>query len=167
MTPEQRHRCMSRIRSKDTKPEMVVRRWLWAEGYRYRLNLKRLPGKPDIVLRRFHTVIFVNGCFWHGHEDKSCFRAPKSNVDFWNSKIQRNRERDKRNYLKLGEMGWNVIVVWECQLAPRCREDTLRAISYKLSKTYLDLQHRAYEVREDTVLMVADSEVKYGVGNCG
>lgn len=161
MTPEQRRRCMSSIHSKNTKPEMIVRRWLWAEGYRYRVNSKKLPGKPDIVLRRFHTVIFVNGCFWHGHEGKSCFRVPKSNVDFWNAKIQRNRERDNTNYRILGDMGWNVLVIWECQLTPKRRKETLMALSYKLSRTFLGLQSKSYRIEEDSSLMVAESEIEY------
>ena len=89
LTPQQRHRCMSRIRSKATKPEMAVRRWLWAHGYRYRLNVKSVPGKPDIVMRRYRTAIFVNGCFWHGHEGCSKFVMPKSNTAFWQAKITR------------------------------------------------------------------------------
>lgn len=94
MTPEQRHHCMSSIRSKNTKPEMVVRRYLFSRGFRFRVNVKRLPGTPDIVLRKYRTVIFVNGCFWHGHEGCKYFVLPKSNVEFWKDKIERNRRRD-------------------------------------------------------------------------
>lgn len=124
MTPEQRHRCMSRIRSKDTRPEMVVRRFLWSHGYRYRLHRKGLPGHPDIVLGRLRVAVFVNGCFWHGH---SCQRhIPASNVEFWTAKIARNRDRDYKNHSELESRGWVVIVLWECQLSRRtCREETL------------------------------------------
>ena len=95
MTGEQRRRCMSRIRGRDTKPELVVRRWLWRQGYRYRLYVKSLPGRPDIVMRKWRTVIFVNGCFWHGHK---CQRhRPATNAQFWQDKITRNHERDERN----------------------------------------------------------------------
>ena len=98
MTPSQRHYCMSRIRGKATKPELLVRHWLWSHGYRYRLNVKSVPGKPDIVLRKYRTAIFVNGCFWHGHEGCSLYSVPKSNTDFWIAKVQRNRERDQQEY---------------------------------------------------------------------
>ena len=103
MTPEQRHLCMSHIHSRDTKPELRVRHWLWSQGYRYRLNLKGVPGKPDIVMRRYRTAIFVNGCFWHGHEGCEKFKMPKTNVEFWEAKIRRNRERDCQNYQILKE----------------------------------------------------------------
>ena len=94
MSPQQRHKNMAAIRSADTKPEMTVRRWLHSRGFRYRLNHPRLPGHPDIVLRKYRTCIFVNGCFWHGHEGCRYFRLPKTNIDFWRTKIERNRERD-------------------------------------------------------------------------
>lgn len=139
MTPQQRHRCMSNIKSIDTKPEMVVRKWLWSEGFRYRLHVKSLPGTPDIVIRRLNTVIFINGCFWHGHIVGECYRAPKSNVKFWATKIQKNRERDANNYNVLKSQGWNVLVVWECQLNKKKRQETLRALSLKLSEILLKL----------------------------
>ena len=96
MTPAQRHRCMSLIRSKDTKPEIKVRKWLWFHGYRYRLCAKGVPGKPDIVMRRYRTAIFVNGCFWHGHEGCGKFKMPQSNVEFWEAKIKRNHRAQRR-----------------------------------------------------------------------
>lgn len=126
MTREQRHYCMSRIRGKDTRPEMVVRRWLHSEGFRYSLHSRRLPGCPDIVLRRYHTVIFINGCFWHGHPGCDNFRMPRSNVEFWQEKIRRNKERDAQEVAALEALGWNVIVVWECELSRRARDLTLR-----------------------------------------
>lgn len=118
MTKEQRHRCMSHIRSKDTKPEVRVRQELFRRGFRYRLNVKRLPGTPDIVLSRFRTVIFINGCFWHGHKGCSLFTMPKSNVEFWETKIMRNRRRDFVVTTMLEALGWNVITLWECELSP-------------------------------------------------
>ena len=126
MTREQRHYCMSRIRGKDTRPEMVVRRWLHSEGFRYSLHSRRLPGCPDLVLRRYHTVIFINGCFWHGHPGCDMFRMPRSNVEFWQEKIRRNKERDAQEVAALEALGWNVIVVWECELSRRARDLTLR-----------------------------------------
>jgi len=135
MTPEQRHRCMSRIRGRDTKPEMVVRRWLWRQGFRYRLYVKSLPGRPDIVLRKWRTVIFVNGCFWHGHD---CTKhRPTTHAQFWQDKINRNRERDARNQALLQAAGWHVIVVWECQLSPKNRVETLRELDLTLSRIVL------------------------------
>ena len=96
LTKEQRHRCMSAIKGKNTKPELLVRKFLFSRGFRYRLNHPRLPGHPDIVLRKYRTVIFVNGCFWHGHEKCKYFRPSKTNIDFWQKKIERNKERDKK-----------------------------------------------------------------------
>ena len=122
MTPEQRHKCMARIRSKNTKPEIMVRKYLFARGFRYRKNVRRLPGTPDIVLRKYRTVIFVNGCFWHGHEGCRYSHLPKSNVEFWRNKIERNKKRDLRERVELRRMGWHVIQVWECQLKPKERE---------------------------------------------
>lgn len=164
MTPQQRHRCMSSIKSIDTKPEMVVRRWLWSEGFRYRLHVKSLPGTPDIVIRKLKTVIFINGCFWHGHISGECFRAPKSNVQFWKTKIQKNRERDARNYEILKSSGWNVLVVWECQLNKKKKNDTLMALSLKLSEILLDLNGvKRYSIgnTNDDTMLVADSMSVY------
>ncbi len=136
-TPQQRHRCMSHIRSKDTKPELMVRNWLWSHGYRYRLNVKNVPGKPDIVMRRYRTAIFVNGCFWHGHEDCKYYRIPKSNTEFWENKINSNRQRDQKNYDILQQNGWQVLVVWECQLVHENFENTMRYVDYMLNDKML------------------------------
>ena len=135
MTREQRHRCMSRIRGRDTKPELVVRRWLWRRGYRYRLYVKALPGRPDIVMRKWRTAIFVNGCFWHGHDCNK--RLPETNAQFWQDKITHNRERDSRNQKLLQAAGWNVIVIWECQLTPKRRMATLHELDLELSRIVL------------------------------
>lgn len=113
---EARSRNMSHIPSKNTKPEEIVCKYLFSKGFRYRKNVSSLPGKPDIVLPKYKTVVFVNGCFWHGHQGCKWFVRPKTNTDFWNAKFQYNIERDKRNYKKLEEMGWKVIIIWECQI---------------------------------------------------
>ena len=116
LTPAKRSWNMSRIRSSNTKPEKIVRSILHNSGYRFRLHRKDLPGKPDIVLKKYNTCLFVHGCFWHHHENCSRANWPKSNKDYWVPKIKKNIERDKLNTAKLEDMGWNVIVVWECMI---------------------------------------------------
>lgn len=123
---------MSRIKGKNTKPEEIVRKYLFSKGFRYRKNDKRLPGTPDIVLPKYKTVIFVNGCFWHGHKDCRYFVIPKTNTDFWLNKINTNVERDKRKQEVLKEHGWNVVVVWECELKSKLAEQTLSDFIGKL-----------------------------------
>lgn len=120
---------MSRIKGKNTKPEEIVRKYLFSKGFRYRKNDKKLPGTPDIVLPKYKTVIFVNGCFWHGHKDCRYFVIPKTNTDFWLNKINTNIERDKRKQEALKELGWNVVVVWECELKKQSRDITLNSIA--------------------------------------
>lgn len=137
MTPEQRHRCMAAIKGKNTKPELMVRRYLHALGLRYSLHSRRLPGKPDLVFTRLRTVIFVNGCFWHGHDNCHAFKMPKSRTAYWTEKIGRNRRRDAENIAKLQAMGWNVIVVWECQL--RTVESRIATL-YPIGRQLLDLR---------------------------
>ena len=164
LTPQQRHANMAAIRSKDTKPEMVVRRGLWKMGFRYRLNYKRLPGHPDLVLRKYRTCIFVNGCFWHGHhvdmnilENSACCKIPKTNRDFWVAKIRRNKERDKREQRTLAEMGWHCITVWECELKPKNREATLASLAFTLNKIFLqDHSVKKYEPYEEETLKAAE-----------
>ncbi len=121
---------MSRIRSKNTKPEEMVRKYLFAQGFRYRKNDARLPGKPDVVLPKYRTVVFVNGCFWHKHEGCRYFVWPKSNEEFWEKKIMSNVQRDMCNYQLLVQSGWKVITVWECQLKKNnCRETLEQLVS--------------------------------------
>ena len=127
-TKEVRSRNMSHIRSKNTKPEEKVRKYLFSKGFRYRKNDKRLPGKPDIVLPKYKTVIFVNGCFWHKHEGCKYFVWPKSNSEFWKEKIESNIVRDKKQYEELKNAGWHVIIVWECELKKKQRMDTLERL---------------------------------------
>ena len=143
LTPTQRHRCMSHIRSKATKPEITVRKWLWAHGYRYRLNVKSVPGKPDIVMRRYRTAIFVNGCFWHGHEGCKQFVLPKTNTPFWQAKIDRNREQDRQNYQLLLDAGWQVIVIWACNLTKEKTEPTMQQVAVTLNRNLLALAKKS------------------------
>ena len=152
---------MSAIRGKNTKPEMIVRKGLWSRGFRYRLNYFRLPGHPDLVLRKYRTCIFVNGCFWHGHNvdmriadpninglditnlqqqqmvNSKCCKIPKSNREFWVAKIKRNKERDMEEQRKLAAMGWHTITVWECELKPSKCEETLDSIAFTLNHIWL------------------------------
>ena len=137
LTPQQRHRCMSHIRSKATKPEVLVRKWLWAHGYRYRLNVKSVPGKPDIVMRKYRTAIFVNGCFWHGHEGCKQFVLAKTNTEFWQNKIKYNRARDQKNYGTLINAGWQVIVLWQCKLSKQELEPTMQSVAVALNQNLL------------------------------
>ncbi len=170
LSPEQRHRCMSHIRSRNTKPELKVRRWLWNHGYRYRLCVKSVPGSPDIVMRKYRTAIFVNGCFWHGHgvklkiengklkmvepqnfaalpeileplENSPCCKIPNTNRDFWVNKIRRNQQRDQQNYKNLQDNGWQVLVVWECQLAPKKLEQTMLQVEILLNENLIATLH--------------------------
>ncbi|MEI3484703.1 MAG: very short patch repair endonuclease [Bacteroides faecis] len=136
---EKRKKIMSKIRAKNTKPELMVRKYLYNKGYRYRINVKTLPGSPDIVLKKLHTVIFINGCFWHGHENCKLYKPPKTNTEWWLAKVKRNKDRDTRNNKKLKEMGWKVITIWECQLKSRNREKTLLALDLTLGVILLSL----------------------------
>jgi len=124
---------MSRIRSKDTKPEMIVRRYLHQHGFRYRLHVKDLPGKPDLVLPKYKTVIFINGCFWHGHEDCKFFILPKTRSEWWATKINKNISNDARALSKLSEDGWKIIVVWECELKKLTKEESLLKLASKIT----------------------------------
>ncbi|MBR4468224.1 MAG: DNA mismatch endonuclease Vsr [Bacteroidales bacterium] len=159
MTPAQRHYCMSRIHGKSTKPELKVRQWLWRHGYRYRLNVKSVPGKPDIVMRRYRTAIFVNGCFWHGHDDCDKFKIPQTNREFWVNKIKSNQERDKKNYQVLHDNGWQVVVIWECQLTPKRIEETMLRVELMLNEYFLALHQPKvvpYDFQETPAAMAAE-----------
>lgn len=130
---EVRSMNMSHIRSKDSKPEEVVRKFLFSKGFRYRKNVKALPGCPDIVLPKYKTVIFVNGCFWHKH-DCPRFVWPSSNEEYWRPKIMGNVERDKRNIAELQQLGWTVLTVWECELKKKVIDATLERLEKRLCK---------------------------------
>ena len=179
LSEEQRHKNMQAIHSKDTKPEMIVRRGLWSRGFRYRLNHKRLPGHPDLVLRKYRTCIFVNGCFWHGHnltesriqgsefkfQSSECCKIPKTNREFWVNKITRNMERDKEEQKKLAAVGWHCITVWECELKPTKREDTLDSLDYTLNHIWLQdhsVRSKMYprlEEERENYLKVAEEKI--------
>lgn len=158
MTPEQRSRCMAAVKGKDTKPEMIVRKYLFSRGMRFRVQVRKLPGNPDIVLPKYKTVIFVNGCFWHGHEDCKYFRLPKSNVEFWKEKIGRNIERDRESMQALLDLGWKIIRVWECELRNKAnREDTLN----KIYKSITSPNGSSYSFEETDIPMAAEPEADY------
>ncbi|WP_273176325.1 very short patch repair endonuclease [Hoylesella pleuritidis] len=166
LTSPQRHVNMAAIHGKDTKPEVVVRRWLWGHGYRYRLNHPRLPGKPDIVMRKYRTCIFVNGCFWHGHEGCRYYTIPKTNTEFWVAKIHRNQERDVEVQHQLASMGWHSITIWECELKPKSRDKTLESLVFTLNRIFLqDHSFRRYIVPEEEPMMAAEDIVDYNKKN--
>ena len=127
-SPETRSYNMSRIKGKNTKPEEQVRKYLFSRGFRYRKNVSDLPGKPDIILPKYKTCIFINGCFWHKHEGCKYFVWPKNNAEFWEKKINGNVERDLRQQQELQALGWKVIVVWECELKGDRFEETMTAL---------------------------------------
>lgn len=116
---------MRKVKQKNTSIELIVRKYLFHSGFRYRINSKNLPGKPDIVIRKIHTVIFIHGCFWHGHENCSNAKLPKSNTEFWHLKIERNKERDKENITKLHQLGWRTIEIYQCELKKELKQKTL------------------------------------------
>lgn len=158
MTPEQRSRCMAAVKGKDTKPEMIVRKYLFSRGMRFRVQVRKLPGNPDIVLPKYKTVIFVNGCFWHGHEDCKYFRLPKSNVEFWKEKIERNIERDKESMQALFDLGWKVVRVWECELRNKAnREETLNKIYTSITSP----NGSGYSFEDTYAPMAAEPEADY------
>ena len=152
---------MAAIKDKDTKPEILVRKFLFSKGLRYRLNNRKLPGSPDIVLKKYKTVIFVDGCFWHGHEGCKYFRLPKSNTSFWETKITRNIERDKETTQALTALGWKVIRIWECELRNKSNREAA------LNKLFNDITCstvKRYSVEEPDILVAAVSESPYFEG---
>lgn len=143
LSPQQRHDCMSNIHSTSTKPEIRLRKELWRKGFRYRKNDKRLPGTPDIVLPRYRTVVFVHGCFWHGHKGCKKYTIPKSNTDFWVKKVERNQQRDQEVWRKLEAKGWSVVIVWECELEKKRFDDTVSRVEKEIWEN-----GRLYEQRQ-------------------
>lgn len=179
MTTQQRSKNMAAIKGKDTKPEKVVRKYLWARGFRYRLNHPRLPGKPDIVLLKYRTCIFVNGCFWHGHmvtlpqewneaeaaniSNSDCCKIPKTNRRFWVEKLMRNQTRDIEVQRQLATMGWHSVTVWECELRPALRQATLDSLAYTLNHIFLQ-DHKSisyYVPDEEESTLAAEDECEY------
>ena len=164
---KKRSAVMAKIRSKDTKPEWIVRRYLYHRGYRYRKNVKGLPGTPDIVLRKYGVVIFINGCFWHGHEIDG--HLPHSRKAFGQKKIERNKERDKLAKEALMQMGWAVMTIWECQLKPAMRKKTLLEMEYYINHSYLarlkTQSSKSYTLEEIPPNIAAEDKGKYEKSN--
>ncbi len=160
---------MSQIKSSGTRPEAAVRSYLHRLGFRFRKNDKRLAGSPDVFFPRYYAVLFVNGCFWHGHfveidkmENTVCCKIPMTNHDFWVAKIRRNKERDKEKQRKLAEMGWHCITIWECELKARVREQTLDSLAFTLNHIWLqdhslrNVAYSAIEEESDSLLIAAE-----------
>ena len=155
---QQRYKTMASIHSINTKPEILVRKYLWHEGFRYRLNYPRLPGHPDLVLRKYRTCVFINGCFWHGHVNCKYFHLPKTNIDYWSKKIERNKERDREEQKQLAKMGWHCITVWECELKPKVREETLKSLAFTINHIYLQDHTVHYSFREKDYDIAAERD---------
>ena len=152
---------MAAVKGKDTKPEMIVRKYLFSRGLRYRVNNRKLPGSPDIVLRKYKTVVFVDGCFWHGHEGCKYFRLPKSNVDFWRHKIAMNIARDYANNVDLKLAGWEVIRIWEYEIKPMAkREETLQRLYAKITQSSNIGRYPSNEIGNESI--AAEPDMPYG-----
>lgn len=146
VTSPRRHYIMASVHTKNTKPEVLLRQMLWCLGFRYRVNAKNLPGSPDIVLPKYHTVIFVHGCFWHGHKGCKYYTVPKTNTEFWVAKVARNQERDQEVWRKLEAKGWSVIIVWECELKKGRIDETVERVAAEIRQNG-DEFHAAQEER--------------------
>ena len=152
---------MSNIRGKNTKPELTVRKFLFSKGLRFRLHRKDLPGNPDIVLSKYKTVVFINGCFWHGHDGCKYYRLPKSNVEFWETKITNNKNRDVLNDIKLKELGWRVIRIWECEIK------RVKDRNKSLENLYNQIMGKPsrYDDSEISIQIAAEEGSEYGKDN--
>ncbi|MCD8176230.1 MAG: very short patch repair endonuclease [Tannerellaceae bacterium] len=146
---KKRSKVMSNIRSKNTKPEITLRKELYKIGFRYRINYKKLPGKPDIVFPKYKTAIFVNGCFWHGHGPCSDTHIPKTNSTYWQDKIDRNKQRDKENIEKLESLGWKVMTVWDCEIQKKEKLDLLIKEIESILYQELPLQNMSIKIYEN------------------
>ena len=159
LTLLQRHHCMARIRGKNTKPEILVRKGLHARGFRFRLHNKKLPGSPDIVLPKYGVAIMVNGCFWHGHKGCRYATKPKSNVEFWETKIARNRHRDEVTAAHLEALGWTVITIWECELRANSQlDDRLNTLAEEIRRAYEAKRIKDRDKRQSRVLARKERE---------
>ena len=159
LNTQQRHHCMSRIRGKDTKPELLVRKGLHARGFRFRLQDRNLPGRPDIVLPKYGVAIMVNGCFWHGHKGCRYATKPKSNVEFWETKIARNRHRDEVTTAHLEALGWTVITIWECELRTSSQlDDRLNTLTEEIRRAYETKRIKDRDKRQSRVLARKERE---------
>ena len=163
LTPEERSKLMGKIRGKDTKPELLVRSMLHRSGYRFSLHRKDLPGKPDIVLRKYNTVIFVHGCFWHRHKNCKIASMPKSNVAFWQAKFDRNVANDKRHTRQLRRMGWHVLTVWECEL--KRPDKVLAKLRKHLTTEGIEdnQKPKVYSLKPSSKYPVAEEQAEYSV----
>ena len=160
-TPEERSRNMAAIKGKDTKPEMIVRKYLFSRGLRYRVNNRKLPGSPDIVLKKYKTVVFVDGCFWHGHKDCKYFRLSKSNVDFWRHKIAMNVSRDYANNVDLKLAGWKVIRIWECEIKTKTkREEVLQHLYANITQSSNIESYQSNDIDDGSI--AAEPNMLYG-----
>lgn len=157
LTSQQRHTCMSHIRSKNTNPEVKLRKELFKRGYRYRINVRKLGGTPDIVLSKYRTCIFVNGCFWHGHDGCRFYSHPKTNPEFWEDKVKRNKERDLLVSTRLETLGWSVITIWECELKKAKLEDTLKRVEKQLAENLLDWEVYRKKRKEDRAFALEEN----------
>ena len=158
ITREQRSKCMASIKGKDTKPEMIVRKYLFSKGLRYRIHVSSLPGNPDIVLPKYKTVVFINGCLWHGHDGCKYYRLPKSNVYFWKTKIKNNKARDILNESKLKEQGWRIIRIWECEI----RRVQDRNLSLERLYNQIVVPNTTYEGFNKPIQIAAEENALYG-----
>lgn len=127
---------MSHVKGVNTKPEEKVRKYLFSKGFRYRINVSSIPGTPDIVLPKYKIVIFVNGCFWHMHNDCSHFSWPRTNEEFWKSKLSENKRRDERNYMALSELGWHIVIIWECELKKKVFPNTMECVMSEIRTNF-------------------------------
>lgn len=151
LTHFQRHYCMSQVHSSNTKPEIELRRALWLRGFRYRINDSRLPGKPDILLPKYRTALFVHGCFWHGHVGCKRYTVPKTNLDYWQAKVARNKQRDDEVWRQLEAKGWSVIIVWECEMEKKQFSETLERVEKEIianGELYRNRQQERRMMRE-------------------
>ena len=147
LSPQQRHQIMSSIHATSTKPELKLRKALWKQGFRYRINDKRLPGSPDIVLPKYRSVVFIHGCFWHGHKECPRYVVPKTNTEFWVNKVARNQKRDEEKWRQLEAKDWSVIIVWECELEKSSFDSTISRVKDKIEENGREHQRRKEERR--------------------
>lgn len=163
MAQSQRHYTMSRVRSTSTTPELKMRHVLWRNGFRYLINDRKLPGKPDIVLPKYRTVIFIHGCFWHGHKGCKRYTVPKTNVEFWIAKITRNQERDQEVWRQIEAKGWYVIIVWECELKKKQFEETIARVEKEIlanGETYRRQREERRHLREQRRIELQEQKAR-------
>jgi DNA mismatch endonuclease (patch repair protein) len=158
ISKEKRSELMSHIRSVNTKPEVALRHALWQRGFRYRVNVKSLPGSPDIVLPKHRTVVFAHGCFWHAHKGCKIYHLPHTNTEFWLAKVTRNQERDQEVWRQLEAKGWFVVIVWECELVEAKFDDTVERVSEEIFENGNTFRHRCDERRIERERRIQESK---------